>query len=972
MKKRVFLTTLALVTLLTVVQFLVPVAVSQSAGSPSQQQWWNTQYGYRRQITIPDRTPLPLVNQTAIAHLSFASNLAEDPLTSFRLISAAGKEIPSVVVGEQYSGAFLTSAYLLFLADAPANSNSTYYLYYGSGVQAPPSYRASGQLTSLSNNLIRAQPGAQTLDASRLEIIFGNVYTETTISKVSYVNGGAMDYGPTQISANPFSSDNGWVSAGDLSSSISVAYDVLKAGTVQLTEILLVGPSSAVTVNAVANAGPTEISGVSLTSVIGLAGLSVILPSVSTYDASSGFLTSQSPGVAFGIKSLPLPVSYGLGSQKQVMSEALSNGFQSSSSQSGASAAGFVWGLGILPPAASSWVSSDWSAAASTKGLSSGSFRMPVVALGGPEEAIGVATPMARSLWNTTLTIAGVTVPATGLTVPFTLKGAALVPIMTAISGSFSYSVPPAPSVVPGAWSAASLSTGNGTAFASPSYYAFDLGANVGRLSGYVPNNSSSVTARLASKGFFAYGGPLVSLEIRYKASYSVNAGNFSQQNFYVAADLDPTLNSNFNESILVPVVGSSTTIGPFGCQLPGLRPPVVLNQRGGNNYLIGDNAWRTLTLSLPDNLPKQGFNVRIRSCVSSSPGFAGIMQLDIQSASILLRGPASSVLQASTSYASPRVVVDYLPEAAGLSSAGVVVNLTLALSLQAKSSISWADGADFTGLASAPRSFSLNRSSFLGSETLAMPHLQGVLVNSAIANRAVDSSVGGTSVQGSLALGSLFLPSPILPTPSSPVPYRIGLGSKTVRVTVLDKNGVGVPGVVVVPQLEGTIIPGTYATDTSGSAQLKLVPWTFQMNATYLGNTVASEGIMVGSQSSLSINASIFSVTAAVVDSRNHPFVGAEIRLTLGNYTISGVTDSKGFFSFHAVGNAVYNTTVSFGDQSYFSGGVGVPNSNVVVVVSTSYLPPSFQLIILALAAAVPISGIAVYFIARRLKKPR
>jgi hypothetical protein len=143
-------------------------------------------------------------------------------------------------------------------------------------------------------------------------------------------------------------------------------------------------------------------------------------------------------------------------------------------------------------------------------------------------------------------------------------------------------------------------------------------------------------------------------------------------------------------------------------------------------------------------------------------------------------------------------------------------------------------------------------------------------------------------------------------------------------------------------------------------------------MNATYQGNPVGSSSISVGPQTSTIISANIYSVTASVVDSRNHPFAGASIAVTLGNYTVSGVTDNDGMFPFHAVGNAIYNATVTYGDQIYFSGPVGAQSNNAVIVLRTSYLAPTFQLIILALAAAVPISGVAAYLVARRLKKSR
>lgn len=971
LNKSVLATTLVLAILLAEAQLLVPSALSQTSGSPKQPQWWNTQYTYRRQITVVDNTAHPMTNQTVMVHLSFSSNQAVDPQTSFRLVDNKGKEMPSVVVGGHYSGVFLASAYLLFLADIPANSNSSYYLYYGGGLRALPPYRALTPLRSLGTDLVTAQPGPATLDASNLQIIFGNVYTETIISKVLYVEGGTQEYGPAQISASPFSGDTGWLMAGSLNASISVAFDILEAGSVQLTEILLVGPSSAVTTNAVANGGSTEVTALDLTSVIGLGGLSVLSPTQSLYDANTGLLSSQTPGVSFGVKSSPTPSSFSLGSQQEVLSEAADDSFRGVSSQSGDSAAGFTWGLGDLPPAAAAWVSSDWSAATKISGLSLGSILVPVGARLGPEEVLNAATPVAKSLWSTNVTITSVTVPASGLTIPFALSGGSFVGGMTAITGSYSYSVPPAFSADPGAWTIASSSTGNGTAFASPDYYAFDLGKYVGRLSGYVPDGLSTVETSLRSLSYITYGGPSATLEIQYRASYSVRRGNFSAQDFFIAADIDPTMRNNYNESVFLPVAGSSTNMPTSGCQSS------VSNFGSGTKeiwgtYLVGDNTWRTLSLSLPSNLPKQGFNVRIRSCISSLPGFSGIMQLDVLAAKVVLKGPASSIFQTSLSYASPVAVIVYLPQAAHLSSVGVRANLTLDLSLQANSRINWADGADFSGRISPPQSFSLNKSAILRAEALAPLHLEGVLVNSAVAGLAEMSSVNEIRVHDSPSSGSVFLHTANLSTGTPLTSYTVGLASRPVEVTVLDRNGHGVPGAQVFPTVEGTSIPGSYFTDTSGGVRLELVSWSFQIAASFQGNKVGSDSIDVGNQTSLSIGANVYSITASVLDSHNHPFAGAVITLTIGNYSISGETDSRGLYSFHAVGNGIYNATVSFGGQVYFSGSIGAAANNVVVVLATSYLPQTFQLIVVALAAIVPISGVVAYYVAKRLKKPR
>jgi hypothetical protein len=554
------------------------------------------------------------------------------------------------------------------------------------------------------------------------------------------------------------------------------------------------------------------------------------------------------------------------------------------------------------------------------------------------------------------------------LTIPFGLNGASFVPSVVSIDGTYDYSVPPPASANPRAWTATSSSTGNGTAYASPSNYAFDVGRSVESLSGFVPNAASTATAALISNSEFAFGGPTATLEIHYKASHAVQGGNFSAQDFFVAVDFDPTMSNNFNESMFLPVSGSSTTFPAFGCPASnstGFR----ITRTGGSGYLIADGVWRTFSASLPSSLPSHGFDMRLRMCISSVPGFSGFMSLDVASVAIVLRGSASSILQASVSRAAPEVSLNYLPEAAGMSSAGVQVNLTMSLLLQANSEIGWADGATFAGVLSSPRSLSINYSTAIQSAKISQLYCKGILVSSAVAKFANTAIINGVGVPTVSSPGSLFLAAPT--AVASQIPFTVRLNSQPMRVIVLDQNKERVPNVNVVLVTDGVRI-GPYVTNASGGVQLQVVPWSFTIDTVYQGVQVGSDDIVVGNQPSISVSSNLYRVSALVRDFRGGPVGDAEVVLTTGNYSLSGLTNGRGIYSFEAVANAVYNVTVSVGSESYFSGQLTATSNNAMVALSTSYLPPSIELLIVALIAIVPISGVATYYVARWLKRPK
>jgi len=962
-----------LLLLLVGTQLAIPRASAATGPSQAAQAgWWNDAYQFRRSLTIANNAHTPLVNQTVLVHLTFPANDVEDPFSDVRLVNSSGAEVPSVILAPQYSGTSLKSSYLLFLANLGPNSNSTYFVYYGSAFQPAPSYRTTSALTSVGNNLVGATMVGLSLDSTQVRLSFGTVDSESIASKVSYVGqGGANEYGPSSFSKAPFSHDSGMLLGGDLNPQTNVTYDVQQAGQLQLTRILVITPRTALTIDAVSNEGATAVGNVNLTSIVGLAGLAALGTSRSVYNDSSSLLYTSNPDAYFAVRQSTRPSSFGLGTAAAVTGAASAGAFSGAASYTLASAAGFTWNLGSLGPSGVTWVSSAWGVASDIQQIGSVLPNQPLGAVLGQVEVLPVATPTARSLWSASVTLTNVPVSPTGLVLPFGVGGGRLIPAATTVSGTYEYSVPPPPQLNSNVWTDSSSSTGNATAFASSSYYAFDIGENAQRLAGNVPNGNSSVTDSVISQSGFAFGGSNAMLEVKYKAFQSVSAGSLSNQDFFISADIDPTLTGNFSQSILLPVSGSSTTIPATGCVRTGPNAPPLENVTSAA-LLIGDGTWRTLSLRLPSTLPTGGFNVMFRLCLTTSPGFSGQLDLEVASVGVVLGGQASAVLQTGFSDVSPELTVSYLPEALSMASVGTVANLTITQLFMMNASVGWQDGSTFAGSIAAPLGLTLNDTSLARYATIGPPALDGVLVGSAVANFADSGKINGVNGTASPGSGVAMLGYGGPTNVSSGSQFTVGLKAQTVDVSVLDQNRAGVAGVQVVPIVDGKGLPVTAVTNPSGVAVVRLVPWTFQFNATYQGTAIGSTGIQAGAPPSASLVSNIYNLTLVVRDSRSGIIPQAQVTLSLGNYTFSGTTNSQGRYSFQGIAGSLYDVTVAVGSSAYSVGQVGATANNAVIVVSTGYLPPSEELLIGGLVAMLPVLVVLGYFVARRARRSK
>lgn len=959
-----------LLVLMMFAQLYAPqVSTAASASQTGQAPWWNDAYQFRQSLTVVDGGSTPLANQTVLVHLIFPVNDVEDPFSGVRLVNSSSVEIPSAIIGPQYSGIFLRSSYLLFLVNLEAGSNATYYVYYGGVLQSTPSYRSTGPATSLASTLVTAAAVPLSVDSTQLRLTFGTIDSETMASKVSYAGQSSrLEYGPTGFSRSPFSDDSGLTMAGDLNPQTAVAYDVLQAGQVELTRVLVLTPRAAITIDAVSNGASTVAGNVSLTSVVGLGGLSTLRNSHSVYSSGSALLYTSNPDAYFGVQQFPSPSSFDLGTESGVTAEASSGAFSGVDAYDLASAAGFTWDLGDINPSEATWVSSAWGVASAAQQIQASLPKGPLGVFMGKEEVLPVSAPTARSLWSASLTLTNVPISPSGLVIPLGAGGGRLVPGASTVSGTYAYSVPPSPQLNSNVWTDSTTSTGNGTVFASSSYYAFDLGQNVERLSGTVPNVNSSVTASLISAPGLAFSGTNAMLEVKYKASHSATAGSLSGQAFFVSADLDPTLTGNFSQSLVLPVSGSSTTVPTSGCALTGpTAAPLEMVTPSG--LLIGDGTWRTLSLALPSSLPAGGFNVMLRLCLSTSPGFSGELDLEVASVGVVLSGQAPAVLQTDFSSSPPELTIGYLPQALSVASVGTVANLTISEVIMMNASIGWRDGSTFSGAITAPSPLTLNDTSLTGYASVGPPSLDGISVGSAVSSYAEAGTIDGVDGVASPGSGAAMLSASGLTNVSSGSLFIVDLRAQTVNVEILDQNGAGVTGVRIVPIENGRSLPVSATTNATGIAPVQLVPWNFQFNATYQGVGIGSVEIQAGAPPSVSLTANLYKLTLVVKDSRGGVLPDAQLTLSIGNYTFTGTTSADGSYSFEGIAGSLYDVTVSVGGNSYPVGQITATANNVVISVTTSYLSPSEELLVVGLVALVPVIVVAGYFAARRLR---
>jgi hypothetical protein len=121
-----------------------------------------------------------------------------------------------------------------------------------------------------------------------------------------------------------------------------------------------------------------------------------------------------------------------------------------------------------------------------------------------------------------------------------------------------------------------------------------------------------------------------------------------------------------------------------------------------------------------------------------------------------------------------------------------------------------------------------------------------------------------------------------------------------------------------------------------------------------------------------VSLTANLYKLTLIVKDSRGGVLPNTQLILTIGNYTFTGTTDAHGSYSFEGIAGLLYDVTVNVGGNTYPVGQITATANNAIIAVTTNYLSPSEELLIVGLVALVPVIVVAGYFMARRIRRSK
>jgi hypothetical protein len=227
--------------------------------------------------------------------------------------------------------------------------------------------------------------------------------------------------------------------------------------------------------------------------------------------------------------------------------------------------------------------------------------------------------------------------------------------------------------------------------------------------------------------------------------------------------------------------------------------------------------------------------------------------------------------------------------------------------------------------------------------------------------------------------VASLQLLSPVLLIPHNEIPIRqaanvsltainLNFTGNQMKVVVLNSDKNPVPGASVLINPLGSSLQISLKTDSSGMAALQLVPWTYLVNVYYQNYQLYSVFIGLDKPQTITINASIYNILVEAKTMGGKPLTNYPISVSTGNFTIQGMTDMNGVFSFPAVANAIYVVNLTQPDGSQVSQALRASMNNEVFSITTPYHSAQTQLLIeTAAAVAIIIAALALYIFSRR-----
>ncbi len=965
------LVSLALISII-ILSIDVPRGAMASSSADPQAAWYDQNSSFRRMLEVTNPGSDPFINQSVVVHLTFALSHFSDALTEFKVFDSTGQKVPSFVLDQQYTDGYVSSVTLLFFANVQPDNSSTYSLYYGSAQHSLPPTGFYEAATNITEGLVSVQQVPTRPGSDQLTFSFGGTFAQTVISKLSYSDGQQREYGSAEISTGPYTNDTGWHIVGRLSSpSAEVATDTVVAGDLRFTRALVAYQDHVLGVDVVSNPGPSAVQNAKLTEFINSSRLALLGYTSSTYNNGVGLYSSSVASTLLGFQWSPVPSGYDVGKLAALLSEAATDSLLLRTSAAGTTAGVFLWDLGNLGQSGASIVGYGWTTGTAEQQLEAKLHGVGVVtSIVGNEEPFQRFIPATTAVWGGSVSLANLTLPSKGIDVPLTVKGGNWLPGTVHLEGEFRYAAP-SPVFSPSAktWVASNGWTGNASSVASPAFYSVDAGSYVARLAVTSANLSSTTYANLVSNAFTVFGTLSPRLNFLYQASFGTTSGLPANQTFYAALDIDNNFTGKIAETLLFPVAGSSTFTDRYGCG----SSKISTFQHGSSTQivtvspLIADGTWRALNVSLSQWTPAGGFRALIRFCTASTDSFAGTMRMLLKSAYVSADGPALKVVAATMDYSSPVISIGYRTQGThGIPL--VTLNANLHFSVQTALTIN-VTGTTFAGAAVPPevsanstRSLRLNSSVPLSLDSLVMRTTFAAFEDSFTLN-----SLNETAVKTN---GSVYSdPPPITvsggKTPA-PIPFSVVFQGYTLAISLVDANGNPIPGAHLTFTAGDTTV-GEANTGSTGTVEVALLPWTYQMAAGLNGGTAPSVSVSLNGNESIAVNVDVYKITLELSDILHRPLPDAKVSLGLGSTTFGGFTDSRGIFSFQAVAGKTYHLVVLSAGSQIFQGDIKAAPNNAVVQVSTGYIPQYVTLAILFAIAAIVLSLGGVLYLTRR-----
>jgi len=918
------------------------ISSAQSFGSSFS--WWNTSYVFERNITVTNPFNQSFQMKPVFVNLNFEPGHLLSAIKEIRIVNATGYEIPSFIVFENHTGGFVTSALVMFLVNIPPGSSQTYQIYYGNPSSSVPSYRSSSSAMLHAGVLTLSSQGYQ--QGSVLNMSIANTFFLSLYDKLSFSNPQNQDYGFSQIASSSYEIQKQWKGIGTIPQyNFTASKLVANAGPVQITKLLLAYNDTFDLFTFVLNPSNNQVNALRITQLFDVSQLASFGVSSVIYNSSSNILYGYVGDTYTGISSNYTPQIVDAGNIQSIINATRSDNLTNSYTSGGPSVAAISYSVGQLQPSASFILETVWSVSSSSSGLTAqikSQFKNLIIAIGN-EVFYNQYLPDSAILWNAEFNRSNLTLPSTGTSVLIPLKSLSWVPESLSYNGLIYYDVPsPSFAASSSAWYTKTSFVGNASSYASSKYYSTVLGTFTGRVASWVFTPNATSSAMLLSNNYTVLNSLGTNLSLIYSADIA-SSGLSSKIPFaYLALDIDPTLKGNFTSTIVFPVAGSST---PANTTLA--------------SSLIADGNWHRLSISLNNYVNYSTFEFRLRIVAYSPPGFVGQVELNFGAASISWYTGANGLLSASLGYTSPALIFSYKPLKFSPPPTGI---------LSFNSSFLAAQQLNFTP--SSGSSFSAITASPTGNVSLTP---SSMIVYSSY------SSMNPSIYFNTTKVASLQLLSPVLLIPHNEIPIRqaanvsltainLNFTGNQMKVVVLNSDKNPVPGASVLINPLGSSLQISLKTDSSGMAAIQLVPWTYLVNVYYQNYQLYSVFIGLDKPQTITINASIYNILVEAKTMGGKPLTNYPISVSTGNFTIQGMTDMNGVFSFPAVANAIYVVNLTQPDGSQVSQALRASMNNEVFSITTPYHSAQTQLLIeTAAAVAIIIAALALYIFSRR-----